>query len=124
MKVAAIDPNDVGEDGKIKLFLSPKPKSYNKMTEALSTATPKMKSKAMPKQVASSDKAPAVAVLSPERSVAREFPRGVSIPQLADHGQRIFLSKKISYLVRGHAHEHAKRSRPRERTWFSARRRT
>ena len=30
-----------------------------------------------------------------------------STPPIADHGQRTFLNKKISHLVRGHAHEHA-----------------
>ena len=54
VKVAAVDPNDVGEDGQIKLFLATKPKSHNKMTVALAAATPKMKAKAMSKQAASS----------------------------------------------------------------------
>lgn len=38
-QVAEIDPNDVGEDGQIKLYLSSKPKSRNKMTEAIASAT-------------------------------------------------------------------------------------
>ena len=54
VKVAAVDPNDVGEDGLIKLFLTSKRKSHNKMTVALAAATPKMKATAMPKQAASS----------------------------------------------------------------------
>ena len=54
VEVAAVDPNDVGEDGQIKLFLTSKRKSHNKMTAALSAATPKVKSKAMPMPAASS----------------------------------------------------------------------
>ena len=62
VEVAAVDPNDIGEDGQIKLILTSKRKSHNKMTAALSAATPKVKAKAMPTR------------LSPERSVARRSP--------------------------------------------------
>ena len=66
VEVAAVDPNDVGEDGQIKLILISKRKSYNKMTAAISAATPKMKAKARPKQAASpSDQA------SVERNISR-----------------------------------------------------
>ena len=37
---------------------------------------------------------------------------GIKIPQIQNYGRRTFLSKKVSYLVRGHAHEHATRSIP------------
>ena len=55
VEVAAVDPNDVGEDGQIKLILTSKPKSHNKMTASLNAATPKVKAKVMPKQAASSN---------------------------------------------------------------------
>ena len=58
----AVDPRDAGEDGETKLFLSSKPKSRNKINEALLSATLKMKAKAMPKQAATfSNKTPASA---------------------------------------------------------------
>ena len=56
---------------------------------------------------------------SPGRPVARLLnPRewikcsGIKTPQIQNYGRRTFLSKKVSYLVRGHAHEHATRSIP------------
>ena len=61
VEVAAVDPNDVGEDGQIKLILTSKRKSHNKMTAALSAATPKVKAKAMSKQAASSSDQASVA---------------------------------------------------------------
>ena len=145
VEVAAVDPNDIGEDGQIKLILTSKRKSHNKMTAALSAATPKVKSKAMPMQAASSSDQASVAgtsktqpgeIRGPEiipkakavskaagkfgetRGQAAEPKRewikcsGIKIPQIQNYGRRTFLSKKVSYLVRGHAHEHATRSIP------------
>ena len=145
VEVAAVDPNDIGEDGQIKLILTSKRKSHNKMTAALSAATPKVKSKAMPMQAASSSDQASVAgtgktqpgeIRGPEitpkakavskaagkpgatRGQAAEPKRewikcsGIKIPQIQNYGRRTFLSKKVSYLVRGHAHEHAPRSIP------------
>ena len=145
VEVAAVDPNDVGEDGQIKLILTSKRKSHNKMTPSAGAATPKMKAKAMPKQAASSSDQASVAgsskaqpgeIRGPEiipkakavpkaagkpgetRGQATEPKRewikcsGIKIPQIQNYGRRTFLSKKISYLVRGHAHENATRSIP------------
>ena len=142
VEVAAVDPNDVGEDGQIKLILTSKRQSHNKMTAAISAATPKVKAKAMPKQAASSSDQASVAgssktqeIRGPEiipkakaapkaaanpgtRGQAAEPKRewikcsGIKTPQNENYGRRTFLSKKVSYLVRGHAHEHATRSIP------------
>ena len=80
-----MDSNDVGEDGEIKLFLSSKPKSKNKMTEALSSTTPKMKAKAMPKQAAtSSNKAPASAASSSDTQPAEIRGQAENFPQQKD----------------------------------------
>ena len=147
VEVAAVDPNDIGEDGQIKLILTSKPTSHNKMTAALGAATPKMKAKAMPKQAASSSDQAKASEAGSSKTQPGEirgpeiFPKakaapkaagkpgetrgqttepkrewikcsGIKIPQIQNFGRRTFLSKKISYLVRRHAHENATRSIP------------
>ena len=58
-KVAAVDPNDVGEDGQIKLFLTTKPRSQD---DGGPRCCDPVKAKTMPKQAASaSDQATASA---------------------------------------------------------------
>ena len=135
--IPTVDASDVGEDGQIKLMLSAKPKTSNKMTESLAASTPKAKAKAMPKATitpASSSAQPGE-IRGPEPTpkpkaapkaanrpgetrgpdeVKKEWVScaGISIPALQDRGRSTFLSIKLSYLIRGHAQQWSYQSVP------------